>query len=325
MMCQRLVPSLFSFLVVLLSGELRCLVLIALLVGSPAYAGNGVDSAYVPAGYQKVFDDEFSTANLDTTKWWTRYIYSNGTLDYLNDELQRYRENHNHVIVNQTLQLTARLPGDGSIESGMVRSKMTFNGGYFEAKMRVPPGLGTWPAFWLNSDAAPDGSLRWPPEIDIMENVINAPDANSCCEHPNMTHTGGRNDGPQSNAILLADPNFNADWSFWTAPYNFYDEFHIWGLLWDATAGTITTYIDGQRIVKRRYYWTYDNNKPAPNAHVLVNLAIGGSWAGLNGVDWNAFPQALEVAYVRVYQPPNRRETGASSIGQDLCPTGGGC
>ena len=187
MMCQRLVPSLFSFLAVLLSGELRCLVLIALLVGSPAYAGNGVDSAYVPAGYQKVFDDEFSTANLDTAKWWTRYIYSNGTLDYLNDELQRYRENHNHVIMNDTLQLTARLPGDGSIESGMVRSKMTFNGGYFEAKLRVPSGLGSFPAFWLNSDSAPDGSVSWPPEIDIMENVINAPDVNSCCEHPNMT------------------------------------------------------------------------------------------------------------------------------------------
>jgi hypothetical protein len=64
----------------------------------------------------------------------------------------------------------------------------------------------------------------------------------------------------------------------------------------------LTTYIDGHQIVKRRYYWKYDNNKPAPNAHVLLNLAIGGSWAGRNGVDWNAFPQALKVAYVRVYQ-----------------------
>jgi beta-glucanase (GH16 family) len=324
-MSHRCVPSLFSFLAVLLSGKIRCLVLIALLVGSPAYAGNGIDSPYVPAGYHKVFGDEFPTANLDTTKWWTRYIYANGTLDYLNDEWQRYREDHNHVIVNNTLDLTARLPGDGSIESGMVRSKMTFNGGYFEAKMRVPPGLGSWPAFWLNSDSAPDGSVSWPPEIDIMENVINAPDVNSCCEHPNMTHTNGATHGPQSDAVLLADPNFNIEWNYWLAPYNFYDEFHVWGLLWDISAHTITTYIDGHQIVKRRYYWKYDNNKQAPNAHVLLNLAIGGSWAGQNGVDWNAFPQALEVAYVRVYQPANRTNIGVSSIGQDLCPTGGGC
>jgi hypothetical protein len=43
-------------------------VLIALLMGSPAYAGDGVDSPYVPPDYKQVFGDEFSTANLDTTK-----------------------------------------------------------------------------------------------------------------------------------------------------------------------------------------------------------------------------------------------------------------
>jgi hypothetical protein len=55
MMCYRLVNALFSFPVVLLSGEIRCLALIALLVGSPAYAGNGVDSAYVPNGLPEGF------------------------------------------------------------------------------------------------------------------------------------------------------------------------------------------------------------------------------------------------------------------------------
>jgi hypothetical protein len=188
---------------------------------------NGVDSAYVPNGYQKVFGDEFPTANLDTTKWWTRYIYANGTLDYLNDEWQRYRENDNHVIMNNRLHLTPRLPGDGSIESGMVRSKMTVNGGYFEAKTRLPPRSVAGP--WLNSDSAPDGSISWPPEIDIMENVINAPDVNSCCEHPNMTHTNGATHGPRSDAVLLADPNFNIEWNYWLASYNFYDELHVWG------------------------------------------------------------------------------------------------
>ena len=34
-----------------------------------------------------------STAvQLDTTKWWTRYVYGSGKLDRLNDEKQRYRE-----------------------------------------------------------------------------------------------------------------------------------------------------------------------------------------------------------------------------------------
>jgi hypothetical protein len=37
-------------------------------------------------------------------------------------------------------------------------------------------------------------------------------------------------------------------------------------------------------------------------AHVLLNLAIGGQWAGRYGIDDAAFPQALAVDWVRVYR-----------------------
>ncbi len=33
-----------------------------------------------------------------------------------------------------------------------------------------------------------------------------------------------------------------------------------------------------------------------------MNVAVGGAWGSLNGIDEKAFPQTMEVDYVRVYQ-----------------------
>lgn len=47
--------------------------------------------------------------------------------------------------------------------------------------------------------------------------------------------------------------------------------------------------------------WPYDNP-----FHLILNLAIGGSWGGRNGVDDSISPQRLEIDYVRVYAPGSR-------------------
>jgi hypothetical protein len=325
--------------------------LIVLLTGSTADAGNGVDSPYVPSGYKLVFSDEFRTPDLDTTKWWTRYIYSGGTLDHLNDEAEHYRESNNHVFNNWTMRLNAYYLADGTLSSGMVRSKMTFLGGYFEARLKLPRGLGTWAAFWLNSAArTSDGRIAWPPEIDIMEAMHS-----ECCEQPWMWHTGGAARTPpfyQDNSILATsdsrcvittsttglckDDNFDETQSYYynwnaagTGPEFLYNDFHILGLLWQVTdyakqTGLITTYFDGKPIVERHYNWVYDDNTPAGYAHLLLNQAMGGACCG-GPIDNLGLPEGMEIDYVRVYQDPTHRVTGVDTVGVDLCPTGGGC
>ncbi|MDB4965897.1 MAG: Beta-glucanase precursor [Myxococcales bacterium] len=287
----------------------------------PPPAGDGPNSPYVPAGYDLVFSDEFNEAQLDTSKWWTRYVYSGGTLDSLNDELQRYRETNNHVMNGSTLKLMAYAPGDprsenlgsGLFSSGMIRSKTTVKYGYFEARVKMPAGQGVWPAFWLNSEAQ-----TWPPEIDIFEFVNNGVE-----DKANMLHTGVIDHGAQGSAFLYADSAFNTQWTFWTAPYSFADDFHVIGALWDGT--TETDFVDGQRIVQRGYRWVHDDGSDGGYAHVLLNFAIGGQWAGRHGVDTGAFPQALEIDYVRVYQKSGSHDTSVSTTGHDLCPGNGGC
>ena len=43
--------------------------------------------------------------------------------------------------------------------------------------------------------------------------------------------------------------------------------------------------------------WPFDKN-----FHVILNLAIGGDWAGAKGIDDAAMPQRMEVDYFRVWQ-----------------------
>lgn len=48
-------------------------------------------------------------------------------------------------------------------EVGCVTSKDTFTYGLFEFNIKLPIGVGLWPAIWLT------GADTWPPEIDIIE------------------------------------------------------------------------------------------------------------------------------------------------------------
>ncbi len=282
------------------------------------------DSAYVPAGYVKVFGDEFDEIRLDTAKWWTRYIYADGTLDFLNDEQQRYREDRNHVMTGHSLVLMARKSaGADGYQSGMIRSKTTFKYGYFEARMKVPAGIGVRPAFWLNSTSrASDGKIAWPPEIDIAELANNGVE-----DTTRMLHVGLVSNGPQKTKTIYAAPEFNQDWNYWSAPGSLADEFHVYSALWDSD-DTVSISIDGRLFFKGDYKWVYDDGSPAGYANVILDLAIGGAkWAGRHGIDASAFPQGLEVDYLRVYQKVGEQKIGTDMVGKELCPPegGGGC
>ena len=277
----------------------------------PDIGGGGVQhSPYVPTGYSLAFNDEFGGTALDRTKWKTRYIYSNETLDRLNDEKQVYRDNNNHLVSGGTLKLMAYKVKDNdpngiNYESGMIRSTHVQRYGYFEARVRFPSGRGIWPAFWLNPDYGAGGELRWPPEIDILEYVVNGVEDTVDMVHTGVIvgHGGGSYSHIRDGSFLYSDPAFNRQWTFYRNPAgSLANQWLVFGLEWDEN--TATTYLDGKKLVTRGYKWRYDDGRVAPPAHVLLNLAIGGSWAGRHGIDDSKFPQGFEVDYVRVYKKP---------------------
>jgi beta-glucanase (GH16 family) len=253
-------------------------------------------------GWTVVFEDEFEQAGLDTKRWFTRFIYNSGTLDYFNDEKQRYRENGNHVLAGGILNLVTKEPNSsGLYPSGMIRSRATFRYGYFEARIKLPPGRGMFPAFWLNSDYDETGYLSWPPEIDIMEFA-----PNGVTEFPNMVHSNVALSSPntQGGQWLYRDSNFNSQYKFYRAPVDMTRDWHVYGMLWD-TDDTVTVYLDGRKLWQRVYRWLYKDGRQAGPAHILINLAVGGAWAGAGGIDNSALPAALQVDYVRVCQRAN--------------------
>jgi licheninase len=71
------------------------------------------------------------------------------------------------------------------------------------------------------------------------------------------------------------------------------------------TPNEIRVFVDGEQYFtfqNREQYdwqeWPFDQN-----FHLLMNIAVGGTWGGAEGIDDSAFPERMVIDYVRVYKP----------------------
>ena len=160
--------------------------------------------------------------------------------------------------------------------------------GYFEARIMLPEGKGTWPAFWMMPVGNDWNTNPWPMcgEIDIMEEVGVVPNEVSSSIHTqDYNHTIGTQ---KTHAMTIEQAE---------------GEFHLYALEW--TEDAITTYVDGkvQLAVTKQQLGAGHNQWPFHYAfYPILNLAWGGDWGGMNGVDESALPVTMKVEYVRVFQ-----------------------
>lgn len=233
-----------------------------------------------------IWSDEFSEEGLPDSDKWT---YDVGDHGWGNSELEYYSQNDlkNARIENGKLIIEAQ--ADSSHPKGytsarlLTRGKAAWQYGYIEVKAKLPQGRGTWPAIWM----LPEESLHggWPSngEIDIMEHVgydpgkVHGTVHTEAFNHTICTQKGG----------FLLVPDFNK-------------EFHIYAIDW--TEEKIDFLIDGN------IYFTFENTgndyKEWPfdqRFHLILNVAVGGGWGGLQGVATDIWPQRMEVDFVRVY------------------------
>ena len=255
-----------------------------LLAASPALAE-------APAGYKLVWSDEFNAGTgPDPAKW--SYDTEANKLRWWHDEAQYYsadrpenaRVEDGHLVIEvrkEDLSQNADYGGQHYTSARLqTKGKAEWTYGFYEVRAKLPCNRGGWPAIWLVGPDWPKGG-----EIDIMEQLSFDP-----------TTIYGTLHSPYSEA---GDKVHTGDKTTIEKPC---DAYHDYQTEWTPTS--ITVSIDGKPFYHldkpadaTRESWPFDTPE-----FMILNVAMGGGWAGQKGIDDAALPARMEVDYVRVYQ-----------------------
>jgi beta-glucanase (GH16 family) len=253
-----------------------------------------------------LWSDEFNgkKGTLPSTKTWTREIGGGG---WGNSERQFYTDKAANAsmdgagrlvitanrISNEYGDLIGDVPGTEDIlnrcsECQFTSARMktarnlSFQYGRIEARIKMPQGVGTWPAFWMLGGDLLDG-VPWPEcgEIDIMEFRGDIPDRSTSAIHGPTTPPGSG----LGAAFLSYDSLSNG--------------YHTYAIEWKKNS--ITFIVDG------RVTGTYSSADTGSRGWVynqkfflILNLAMGGTYAG-EYIDPMVNQAQLHVDYIRFY------------------------
>ncbi|MDY3195452.1 MAG: family 16 glycosylhydrolase [Paracholeplasma sp.] len=240
-------------------------------------------------GWVCTWADEFEGDTLDLEKW--NYEIDGGGGG--NNELQYYT-NKNTSVANSILTITAKKEEymGRSYTSSRITTKYKgdFTYGRFIIRAKNPVGRGTWPAVWMMPTMNSYGIWPKSGEIDIMEYVGYDPTrVHGTIHTERFNHGLGTQLG---GSVTLPTAN---------------QEFHDYEIIWKP--GTITWFVDGDQYYEVNYTPQFTSDSKYNEAFpfdkpffLILNLAIGGNWGGVQGVDDSIFPAAFEIDFVRVYQ-----------------------
>ncbi len=267
------------------------LFLVSVFVAVTAGAGTPAARISTPSGcdWRLVWNDEFDYRGLpDPAKW--GYDTSRNGEGWGNNELQCYTaaRRRNARVRNGALTITARRePRGGKKYTSarlVTRGRQAWCYGRVEARVRFPEGRGTWSAVWLMPEESRYGVWPASGEIDLVEQVGYDSD---CIVGTVHTTRHSHLDGTQKNGSVRS-PGVTR-------------EFHLYAIEWEPEQ--IRFYFDD------RLYFVYENDGAGSAGwpfdqpfYLILNLAVGGNWGGQQGIDDRAFPQRMEVDYVRVYE-----------------------
>ena len=174
------------------------------------------------------------------------------------------------------------------------RGVFDFTYGTLEVDMMMPRGVGTWPAAWLmpsngiyntgDFGIAAKDKYAWAlnGEIDFAEAIGSLPGQNIPAAH--------------SYHEIQTTPTYTPAYII-----NPYSVFHRYGIIktQDKIAFTIdgVTYSTRSKTSGSPLDWPY--NQPY---YLILNLAIGGNWAGANGIDSSSAPWLLKIKSIS-YSP----------------------
>jgi beta-glucanase (GH16 family) len=255
-------------------------VIAILLVGSSGrYALAAEPGTLDISLYHETFSETFR-GPLDVTPWgpskWIAHTPWHG--DFGNARFSDPGAGFPFTTGPDGLNIIARKNANGKWQSGLLCSLdpegrgFAQAGGYFEARMKMPPGPGVWPAFWLVTHTGVDDNA----EIDVVEYYGKFPDG-----YHVTTHLWPKSKGvkPQSQEKVIPVPEGSLTQAF-----------HTYGV--EILGNDVVFYLDRHEVARM----------PASPAaklplSILVNLALGAGWP----IDQTPDPSILEVEYVKAF------------------------
>jgi len=159
--------------------------------------------------------------------------------------------------------------------------KVSFMYGRIEARIKLPTGTGTWPAFWMLGGDLLDG-VPWPEcgEVDIMEYRGDYTDRSTSALHGPDTPRGSGLGSAYLHYGTLADAyhTFAIEWKKNSITFFVDDRPH----------GTYSSKdLNGRWVFNQKFF-------------LILNLAMGGTYAG-EFIDPELMNAELKVDYIRFY------------------------
>jgi len=231
------------------------------------------------SAYTLSWSDEFNGTTLDTSKW-----------DYRTDSKMASTQLPQNVSVSDgtlKLHLKKEDSGDKHYTGAGVISKQTFKFGYYEARMKVPPGKGWHTSFWMTKqdgkgDTDPQVTCQ---ELDVIENNSSHQKGYSVNVHK---WKGGH--------IMMGGKGINTP--------NLSQDFHVFGC--EFTPTTVKYFFDGALVQ------TIDVTKAVKKDGTTTDFELGDQniWltsiadprGGPTQIDDSLLPAVAEFDYVRFFE-----------------------
>ena len=219
----------------------------------------------------------------------------NGEFQYYTDERENSAlDGNGSLVINATTiddsdELRENCnPGDAFVGCPTYRSariktqdKVGFLYGHIEARMWLPEGTGTWPAFWMLG--ADFGGVGWPDcgELDIMEQNNDKTGIHGTIHSNGPDIYMGMSGG---NYAEFGDSYAN---SWHTYAVNWAPDQIQW-----LVDGEVYYELGRRDVEGAGFEWVFDHEN-----FIIINLAMGGGYVGYVNPDG---PAEMKIDYVRV-------------------------
>ena len=223
------------------------------------YAGTPVSE------YRLVWSDEFNGGEVDTNRW----DFRTGVRFWSVQQPQNNSVSNGFYL----LHLRKETVGTNQYTAGGIISKSVHRYGYYETRLRVPPGRGWHTSFWMMFNGTPTNNAHT--ELDVLEN-----DSVNLYRYGVNTHRH------------LPTPHVTYGNKNISTP-SLYSDFHVLGC--EFTTNTIKYFFDGALVQ------TVDATQFTHNDLNIWLTSVAAPLGGTTNVDDSQLPNVAEYDYARFF------------------------